>query len=229
MNRAIVAGALVALCACNVQLGDRVHEDYHQSIDTGATPVVHVDNIAGMVTVEPWAKPVVNIAATKYGSDMNDVRNVTIGVHRAGDGIFIVTTYSGVTRGGGVSYRISVPAGASVQVSNVAGAASIGAVTGNVSVVTQAGAIDASLGRVEGRRTIALSATAGGITLRISSASSASVDATSTVGAFSSDVPGILQSRTNFIGASASGKVGAGTARIKLTTTTGAISLKTTE
>lgn len=229
MTRTMVASALLTLCACNVNLGDRVHEDFHQAIDSGATPVVHVDNIAGTVTVEPWAKPVVNIAATKYGSSADDLRNVTIGVHREGDGIFVVTTYSGSTNGGGVRYRISVPSGASVQVSNTAGTAAIGAVAGNVNVETQAGTIEARLGRVDGQRTIALSATTGTVTLRISPQSSASIDASSTIGAFSSDIPGIAQSRANLVGVRASGKVGAGTAQIRLTTTTGAISLKATE
>ncbi len=227
--RTVAAGALLALCACTGDFGERVHEQFHESIESGATPVVHVDNIAGTIAVVPWAKPGVDIAGTKYGSDADDLRAITIGVHREGDGIFVVTTYSQTTHGGGVRYRISVPSGASVQVSNTAGAVSIGSVTGDVAVDTQAGTIEAALGRVDGGRTIDLTATTGAITLRISPQSSASVDASSTVGAFSSDLPGISQSRANLVGVRASGKIGAGTARIRLTTTTGAISLKTTE
>jgi DUF4097 and DUF4098 domain-containing protein YvlB len=229
MSRTIAAGAMVALSACSVNLGDRVHETSRQAIESGATPVVHVDNIAGAVTIEPWEKPTVDIVATKYGAHVEDLHNVTVGVHRAGDEIFIVTTYSGTTNHGDVRYKISVPTGASVQVSNVAGMTSVGAVTGNVNVGTQAGAIEVNLGRVDGQRTIDLSATTGAIALRIASDSSASVDASSTIGGVSSDVPGISQSRENLLGARASGKVGAGSARIKLRTTTGAISLKTTE
>ena len=126
-------------------------------------------------------------------------------------------------------YRISVPPGASLQIGNVAGSVSVGGVSGDVSVETQAGTIDATLGRVDGDRSIDLRATTGTIALRIARDSSASVNAESTVGSFSSDVPGIVQSRENVVGVRASGNVGSGTARIRLNTTTGAIALRTTQ
>jgi DUF4097 and DUF4098 domain-containing protein YvlB len=116
-----------------------------------------------------------------------------------------------------------------VQVGNVAGSVSVGGVTGNVSVETQTGTIDATLGRVDGDRSIDLRATTGTVTLRIAHESNATVNAESTVGSFSSDAPGIVQSQENVVGVRASGKLGLGTARIQLNTTTGAIALRTME
>jgi len=229
MIRAIGLGALLALYACSGSFGERVHEEFHQAVDSGATPIVHVDNIAGTVQIATWAKPVVNIAATKYGYDASELRSVTISVNREGNGIFVVTTYTGGNHSGGVRYRISVPMGASVQIGNVAGSVSVGAVTGNVSIETQAGTIEANLGRVAGDRTVDLRATTGTITLRIARESDATVNAESTVGGFSSDLAGIVQSRENVVGVRASGKLGSGTARIVLSTTTGAIALRTIE
>jgi hypothetical protein len=229
MIRAIGLGALLALCACAGSFGERVHEQFHQAVDSGATPIVHVDNIAGTVQIATWTKPIVNIVATKYGYDASELRSVTISVNREGNGIFVVTTYSGGNHSGGVRYRISVPEGASVQVGNVAGSVTVGAVTGNVNVETQAGTIDATLGRVDGDRAIDLRATTGTVTLRIARESNATIDAESTVGGFSSDLAGIVQSRENVVGVRASGKLGSGTARIVLSTTTGAIALRTIE
>ncbi|MGC9993518.1 MAG: DUF4097 family beta strand repeat-containing protein [Candidatus Cybelea sp.] len=229
MIRAIGLGALLALCACSGSFGERVHEQFHQAVDSGATPIVHVDNIAGTVQIVGWTKPIVNIAATKYGYDASELRSVTISVNREGNGIFVVTTYGDGNHTGGVRYRISVPAGASVQVGNVAGAVSVGAITGNVSVETQAGTIEANLGRVDGDRAIDLRATTGAITVRIAPESSATVNAESTVGGFSSDISGIEQSHENVVGVRASGKIGSGSARIRLNTTTGAIALRTIE
>jgi DUF4097 and DUF4098 domain-containing protein YvlB len=229
MIRAIGSCTLLTLCACTGSFGDRVHEQFHRTIDSGATPIVHVDNIAGAVAIVAWAKPVVNIVATKYGYDASELRSVTINVNRDGDGIFVVTTYAGGNHSGGVRYRISVPAGASVQVGNVAGSVSVGGVTGNVSVETQTGTIDANLGRIDGDRSIDLHATTGTVTLRIARDSNATVNAESTVGSFSSDAPGIVQSQENVVGVRASGKLGSGTARIQLNTTTGAIALRTIE
>ncbi len=227
MIRRIGSCALLVLCACSGSFGERVHEQFRRAIDSGATPIVHVDNIAGAVAIVAWAKPIVGIVATKYGYDASELRSVTINVNREGDGIFVVTTYAAGNHSGGVRYRISVPAGASVQVGNIAGSVTVGGITGNVSVETQAGTIDATLGRVDGDRSIDLRATTGAVTLRIARESSATVNAESTVGSFSSDAPGIEKSQQNVVGVRASGKLGLGTARIQLTTTAGAIALRT--
>jgi DUF4097 and DUF4098 domain-containing protein YvlB len=127
---------------------------------------------------------------------------------------------------GGVRYRISVPAAASLQISNVAGAISIAGIRGDAGVETQAGKIDAGLGRVDGNRSIDLRATTGAVVLWISPDSSANVEASSTVGAFASNLPGISESRENIVGVRASGTIGSGSARIRLTTTTGAVALR---
>lgn len=227
MIRLLAVGALLTLCACVGSVGERVHEEFHQAIQSGATPDVHVDNVAGTVAIEGWSKPVVDVSATKYGYDASEVRDIAIGVRREGGTVFVSTTYSGSTHSGGVRYRLLVPSGAAVQVGNVAGSVRLAGITGNANIETQAGTIDARLGRVDGDRSIDLHATTGAITLWIAADSDATLEADSTVGAFSSDVSGIEQGRQNLVGARASGKLGSGTARIRLSTTTGAISLRT--
>jgi len=127
--------------------------------------------------------------------------------------------------GGGVRYRIVVPAGASLQVSNLAGAVDVTGVRGNIDVVTQAGEITVDAGRVSGDRSISLRATTGAVRLTVARQSSARVEAYSTVGDFSTDVPGVSQQRQNIVGARGSGTIGSGSGRISLTTTTGAIVL----
>lgn len=226
MSRTFLAAALLALGACSGAFGERVHEAFHQAIPSGATPIVHVDNIAGSVRIETWAKPEVDVEATKYGYDAGELRSIIISLHSSGDGIFIVTTYSGGNHSGGVRYKIMVPAAASVQVGNIAGAVDVIGVGGNVSVETQAGTIYARLGRVAGGHSIDLRATTGTVELRIASNSDATVDAQSTVGGFESDFSAISEARENVVGAHAGGKLGSGSANIRLSTTTGAISLR---
>jgi DUF4097 and DUF4098 domain-containing protein YvlB len=234
MNRcvrsALLAGAAAAaalsLGACAGVMEDRVHEDVRETVRAGPAPVVHVDNIAGEVRVEGTPGSAVEIAATKYGYDENDLKRTRIGVQVTGEGVFIETTYSGGAHRGGVRYRIGVPVGASVQVSNVAGAVEVSGVSGDVTVETQAGVIVADAGRVAGSRTIDLRATTGAISLSIKEGSSASVEAASTVGAFSSNVPGLTQNREHLVGSKASGLIGSGSATIRLETTTGAISVR---
>lgn len=223
--RSFTLPALVALCSCGGSGGERVHQDVHQNIAAGPAPVVHVDNITGSVRISVWSKPTVDVNATKYAFDAEQLQSITISVHEEGNRIFIVTTHSPGVRGG-VRYQIAVPANSSLQVGNVAGVVDVAGVRGDVIVATQAGSIAADLGRVEGNRSIDLRATTGTVTLSIAPDSSAQVEAQSTVGGFSSDVPGIAQNRENLVGARANGTIGSGSARIRLSTTTGAIALR---
>ncbi len=220
--------ALVALSSaggCSGEFGDRVREQVHRAIAAGPSPLVRVENVAGTVRVEGWSRPIVDVDATKYGHDAAELRDFTVDVRREAGGVSVVTRYSGGMRGGGVRYRISVPADASVRISNIAGTVDLAGVGGDVAVATQAGAITADLGRVTGNRSIDLRATTGAVTLSISPQSDARVTASSTVGAFGSDLPGISQQRENIVGVRGGGTIGAGSARIRLTTTTGAIAL----
>ena len=223
---AVTLCALVVLVACTGAFGDRVHENVHQAVATDAAPIVSVENVAGAVRVEAWSKPIVDVSATKYGYDSQELRQIAVSVTREANGVSIVTNYSGGVHGGGVRYRIYVPAGAALKVRNVAGLVDISGVNGDLSVDTQAGAIIVDAGRVAGNRSIDLRATTGAVTLALTPDSSARVDAESTVGGFTSRMPGISQRRENIVGVSAGGTIGSGSAQIRLTTTTGGIALK---
>jgi hypothetical protein len=226
--RACGATLLVPLLlqACSGAFGERARENVHQSIAAGSAPAVRIDNVAGTVRIDGWSKPIVDVQATKYGSNESELRSIAIDVARQGDEIAIATRYSGGVHGGGVRYRISVPSGASLHITNVAGAVDFEGVRGNLDVETQAGEITADAGNVAGNRSIDLRATTGAIKLTIAPGSSAKVTAESTVGDFSSDIPGVSQERRNIVGSRGEGTIGSGSARISLSTTTGAIALR---
>ena len=217
--------AIVALAACSGTFGERAREDFHQAIDVGAGATVHVDNIAGSVKADAWQKSIVDVRATKYGRDAAVLRSVTIDVRREGKDVYVKTSFQGLTHGE-VRYRIAVPADASLDISNVAGAVDLAGVTGDVTVETQAGAITADVGRVAGNRAIDLRATTGAIELTIAPNSDASIAASSAVGDITSRIPGVAASRENLVGARANGLIGAGSGRIRVGTTTGAITLR---
>ena len=214
------------LPACSNGFGERMRESVHRSVPAAGAASVRVDNVAGTVHVEGWNRPLVDVEATKYGHDEAELRSIAIDVGRQGDEITVATRYGGGVHGGGVRYRISVPAGASLRVSNIAGAADFTGVLGNLDVETQTGQITADVGIVRAHRSIDLRATTGAITLTIAPGSSARIEAQSTIGDFSSDLPGISRQRQNIVGSSGSGTIGSGSARIRLTTTTGAIALR---
>ncbi len=214
------------LGGCSGTFGERVREQVHQSVATGDTPTVLIENVAGGIKVQGSRRSVVDVQAAKYGYDVKELRDVTIDVRRDAGGVSIATHYAGGVRSGGVDYRISVPEGASLHVSNDAGSVDIFGVLGNLDVETQAGQITADAGRVYGDRSIALRATTGAVTLTIAPGSDATVEGVSTVGDFSSDVPGVTQAREHLVGSRGGGTIGNGSGRIRLETTTGAIALR---
>jgi hypothetical protein len=226
MVRAALAAASLSLAACNGDFNDRYHEQFHQAIAASATASVRIDNIAGTVRVEGWPRSGIDVEATKYGYDASDVHSIAIDVTSTPGGVTITSRYARGVHGGGVRYLIRVPSGASVQVENAAGAVDVAGVGGNLGVETEAGEVTADAGRVGGSRSIDLRATTGAVTLYVAPGSSARVDASSTVGDFSSNIAGVSSQRENLVGASGGGTIGAGTARIKLSTTTGAITLR---
>jgi putative adhesin len=217
-----LAGLPIALAACG---GTQYREPFHQTVSTGAAPSVRIDNSIGEIRVSGWQKHSIEIDAVKSGMNEDAVRNISIDVQTQGASVTISTKYHGFA-GGGVAYTISVPAGASLDINNTTGAIRIEDVDGNVTAGTQTGQVDASVGRVTGRRAIELTATTGSVRLNIDPNSDARVDASTTIGDVSSDFPSIGSGRQNVVGASASGTIGTGTATIHLTTTTGAIALR---
>lgn len=217
-----LAGLPIALAACS---GTQVREPFHQSISTGAAPIVRIDNSVGEIRVTGWQKHSIEIDAVKDGMSVDAVRNINIDAQSQGNTVTIATKYRGFASGG-VRYTISLPAGSSLDVNNTTGAIRIDGVDGNVTAGTQTGEVDASVGRVSGQRAIALTATTGSVRLDLDPNSDARVDASTTIGDVKSDFPSIGSSRENVVGASASGTIGSGTATIHLSTTTGAVALR---
>ncbi|HZZ00054.1 MAG TPA: DUF4097 family beta strand repeat-containing protein [Candidatus Baltobacteraceae bacterium] len=222
MTRLLAVASLFALCACT---GSQVREQVHKSVSTGAAPAVRIDNAVGEIRVTGSQKHTIDVEAVKTGMSVEAVRNIDIDVQAIGNAVTIATKYHGFGNGG-VSYTISVPAGASLDVTNATGEIRIEGIDGDVKAVTQTGSVQANVGRVSARRSIDLTATTGSIKLQIGPQSDARVEARSNIGDVSSDFSSIQSSRQNVVGASASGSIGSGTATIRLTTTTGSIALR---
>jgi len=219
----LILAILASLTACAGV--SQMREEVRRSVSTAANPSVRVENTVGGVRVTVSSKHEVDVDAIKSGSSADDLRNILVDVQSQGGTVTITTKYRNFASGG-VRYAISVPAGASLNVDNATGAVNVEGVEGDVTAATQTGEIVADLGRVAGRRAVDLSATTGSVRLIIDPASDATVDARSVVGDFKSDFPGLSVDRENVVGSRASGKIGGGSASIRLNTTAGAIALR---
>ena len=202
-----------------------VREPFHASVATGTSPVVSVTNVVGEVRVEPGDGSTVVVDATKYASNRAELASIDVAARKTAAGVAVETTYRNGHGGGGVSYNIIVPRDAAVRISNTVGTIKVGAAGGDVVVRTATGTIDARLGRVAAHRLVDLQTATGTISLRIAADSSANVAASAALGSISSDFPSILANRSNLVGSTAAGRIGEGTATIRLTVKTGSISI----
>lgn len=202
--------ALTVLPACSFS---PVHETVHRSVPAAGSPTIHVDNSVGGVTIRGWEKPTVDVVAIKSARSLDDLKNIAIDVESRGSGVSITTVNNGGGNfwSGGVKYTIMVPADTSIDVTNGTGGIRISGVQGNVVARTSTGGMTADLGRVDGKRNIDMQVTTGGIDVTIARDSSATVDMHASVGGVKSDFSG--------------DRIGTGSGRIRLETTTGGVTL----
>lgn len=207
----VLVAALAMLPACSFT---HVHETVHRSIAAASLPTVHVDNSVGGVTVRAWDKPMIDVVAVKSAPSDDDLKNVAVKVESHGSVVSITTDNSGAGgfwNAGGVEYTIMVPRDSSVDISNETGGIRISGVQGNVIARTTTGGMHADLGRVAGKRNIDMRVTTGGIDVTITRDSSATIDMHATTGGVSSEFSG--------------DRIGSGSGKIHLETTTGGVSL----
>lgn len=205
------AAALAALPACAFT---QVRETVHRSVPAAGSPTVHVDNAVGGVKILGWDKPTVDVVAVKDAHSADDLKNIDIAVESKNSGVTIRTVNTsggGFWHSGGVGYTIMVPTSASLDIRNETGGVRISGVRGDVVVRTTTGGIDGDLGKVAGKRNIDMQVTTGGIDVTIARDSSATLDLHTVVGGVKSEFP--------------SNRVGSGSGRIRLQTTTGGVAL----
>ncbi|MBV8196809.1 MAG: DUF4097 family beta strand repeat protein [Candidatus Eremiobacteraeota bacterium] len=217
---------LVSTAACHAAtFGARMHETVRHSVDADGIVRLRLENTAGTVRVEGSAKSAIDVEAIKSGYSAEELRAIAIAIDRVGDVLRVQTLYKSDFHTGGVRYRIAVPARIALEVNNAAGTVDVAGLSGDLSIDTQAGAIKADLGKVTLGRSVVLHATTGSIRASLARDSDVTIDAHTTVGSISSDFPPIAGRRESIVGMSAHGRLGSGSARMELTTTTGAISL----
>lgn len=200
-----------------------VREPFHASVATGHMPFVTVTNVVGEVRVQPGEGNIVVVDATKYASTRDELANIDVAARRTPGGVTVETIYRR-ERAGGVRYTIVVPRDASVRITNAVGTIKVGPVEGSVVARTATGTVDVRLGRVAARL-VDLETATGTVTLHIAGDSSAKISATTALGSISSDFPSISTNRSNLVGANAAGRIGDGTATVRLSVKTGSISI----
>ena len=202
-----------------------------------------VEDANGTIAISCSERNEVGITATKHADSQADLDAIRIDIKQGNDKIEVHTVYSSPgPRNGGVSYQIVVPkdlgnvtgdtTNGNISVENVGGEVSMksenGAITatglrGSFSLSTKNGSINANCtdSAGDGR----LHTTNGSITLELPRSADALIDADTTVGRISSNLPA---NKTNkgVVGETLEAKLGAGSHHLEARTTNGSIRLE---
>lgn len=216
---------LAALCGCDVNVpgGDNVHERLTRSMPAAGVTTLDVRNVSGSITIVRAKNGTISIDARKRGANLESLRRTAVDNTRTGGTVTVKTTYD--KTGGGwfwphhngasVDYRISVPAAPSLRVENVSGAVSIAGAQADVHVTDVSGTIDATLGRLSGKRDVSLQAVSGAVHATIARHSDVRIKASTVSGGISQFAAGDVHDA----------RLGSGTASLNLSTISGAITV----
>ena len=250
---ALLLTALLSACGLNTSYGSHVtgsrnvHESAKNSFDLAANGTVRVENVAGIIDVQTWDRPRIEIAIDKYGEDKSDLANTNVVIDHGASDFAVKTEYrreNGFpTRGGAVDYHLRVPRTVTLTVENVSGPVIVSGVSGSVDISDVSGTVRATglandakasttSGRIElafdklGRgQSVSAKAISGRITITAPKNASATVDASTTAGTVTSDFASIHPERGE-VGMKANGRIGNGDATLALNTVSGSITIR---
>jgi hypothetical protein len=237
--------SIIASLAVLAVAGTASAQDFQKSYRLASGGQIHVGNISGDVIVTGYDGDSIIVKGTKKGRDRDKVEvedrstdgRVDLAVHypkhcecdasiqfevqvpRSVSYVFDgISSVSGDVEISGVTGRVHASAvSGDVRVKNVSGSVSASAVSGDVEV-----AVD----RLEGGDDMKFSSVSGDVSVHLPSSLDADVDMSSFSGSIKTDFP--IEVRTEKYGSrsSARGKLGEGSARLKMSSVSGDLSLR---
>jgi DUF4097 and DUF4098 domain-containing protein YvlB len=230
---------------------DDLREEFHQSYHLDPNGRFKLSNINGSVNISGWDNSEIRVDAVKHALDAEDVRQCRIVVDSHPDFISIETRYPDRnwwwwfgphTNPATVDYTIRVPRKAAIghinlvngtlTISSVAGPVHGSTVNGSVRATDLSGPVDLSTvnSTVEVIATgvgndLQLHSVNGRVVLTMPSDAQGRISASTVNGSIENDF-GLTQNRNGFVGAHLDSQLGAGGARIHLSTVNGGIELR---
>jgi len=221
------------------------HQAFHRSFAGPGVDALRVGNISGFIHVDAWKKPSVQIDAVKYGASQTDLDRVSIEASNENGAVTVRTAIRQNAwfgnHGGSVDYTIHAPAGIAVStnsvsgdvvirglhgrldVSNVSGDTKVAEAQNDLKINTVSGDGDARFRRMAGSQHVTVSSVSGAVTLHVPKDASADVDVSSISGDF--HTPFHIDQEKRTVGVHASGKIGGGSASIRMMSVSGDLSI----
>ncbi|HEX9187431.1 MAG TPA: DUF4097 family beta strand repeat-containing protein [Vicinamibacteria bacterium] len=247
MKRGFLAWGVVGLaaalsgCVAGDFGGSRFQKTVEESRPLAANGELRLENTNGSIRLAAWDEPRVKIEAVKHAGTERALDELKVEITGEGDRLTVRTRHPRPRWMGGsqrVDYRVSVPRGARVEVTNVNGRVEVDGVAGPVKAVTVNGSVDVAgaasgvdasavngsvevqLARVDPAGRSELSTTNGSVRLTLPRDASADVEARTVNGSVGCDFD-LADSRKSR--RKLEGRIGAGGARFDLGTVNGSV------
>ena len=236
--------------AAEVEPGEELREEFHQTYNLSPTGRVSLENINGGVQIKVWDRGAVQVDAIKKAYRRDRLNEARIEVNATEENIRIKTQYPDRDQNfrsdrydnpATVEYTLTVPRKAVLEsIELVNGPIDIDGVEGNVKassingpvvarglmgetrLSTVNGPLEATFTQLEESKPISLASVNGNLTVIIPSNANASIRAGTVHGGISTDF-GLKVKHGEYVGHSLDGQIGTGGPRIKLGNVNGAI------
>ena len=110
----------------------KVREDFERVIPFSAGGSFEIENSNGSIHVKTWSEDTVRIEAEKEAKSQDHLDDIEIVIDGSGDSVSVETVHHRRHNGGKVSYVISIPADADVNVTTANGSVTIKGIHGHV-------------------------------------------------------------------------------------------------
>lgn len=132
-----------------------VREHFEQTVEFNPGGTFSIENQNGSIEIGVGSESSVRIEAEKEAKSEEALRDLEIVVEGSGDRVSVRTVHHSRRGSGGVSYRITLPAEAQVQVSTANGEVSVRGIQGRVQAESVNGALDIEdiAGEIEAKTT----------------------------------------------------------------------------
>jgi hypothetical protein len=146
LHVALALGLGLVLNGCiGGDFGMSFRETVDETRPLAANGELSLENTNGSVRLVAWDEAKVRIEATKRAASQRALEELKVEIEGEGDRVSVRTRQPRprwLGNSGGVEYRVSVPRGARVRVTNVNGRVEVGGVTGSVHASTVNGSVD---------------------------------------------------------------------------------------
>ena len=237
--------SIIASLAVLAMAGTASAQDFQKSYRLASGGQIHVGNISGDVVVTGYDGDSIIVKGTKKGRDRDKIEvedrstdgRVDLGVHYPKHCECDASIQFEVQVPRSVSYvfdGISSVSG-DVEISGVTGRVHASAVSGDVRVKSVSGSVSASavsgdvevgVDRLEGGDDMKFSSVSGDVSVYLPSSLDADVDMSSFSGSIKTDFPIEVRTEKDGSRSSARGKLGEGSARLKMSSVSGDLSLR---